>query len=821
MSTTSQQQDAAADQTDKTPPTQRSMFLAGFALVTISILILAILLSICTLVTIDAPTPIPDTQTATPSIVPSSTPIPPSTPTSTPTPIPLPTFTPVPVGSPTTTPTVTLTPTSTPTQAPGLTPAYPLDDNEFYDLAEWTPRLATQLIEYMEAYPESLSAYARGADNSGYYQAFSYAIFAQREALLQFPAASQADDWTWSLAYNLARTGNSLAGDFYAALITDALNNDVISIQNLSDWDKLETYNLTIEIFPFNIPSDDNRNYLVKVTADVNGSSYFWLLETRNGFESFPLTSDFDFINPTTVDHTIDDLTGDGGTEVAISRSPVAGDYFYTLPHIFNLNEKPPVELAFTPYQAPAIGPNFTNTWLPVDDSTEADLQFIDTVFPPCPVTVRHLYDWKARIYSFVADVYELNIDQDLLEYCELVVDHSTNVWGLDVTIQLMEAIFPYWPPDTDAYGDPYPPDALDEWRYRLGLYHALMANRELANSYMQGIVDFPSIPNSSWITPAQIFLTTYQSQRDIYKACLPSAYCDPQEALISLVDTFTVIDYQNAAEVLKESGVTLRAQGYFDFDADGVTEQWFIIRHYPSSALEFWIMSRIPAGVTILFLDNVETNQPAISYLDPDQTPPIVLVEPDITFTYDRQQLSQVPFITFVDLKTTYSADLTEKEIIALENALLEGVDPDLIRDNLIDLSYESFFTCNYINCPHYLYVLGLSNELSGYERDAVDAYLEVWRDYPSSPYTTMARLKLEGIAVPPTQTPSPVFTSTATPSFTATAPGTLTTPTPSQTPTITTTPPTSTPTGSITPTATSSSEPYPAPTGTFEPYP
>ena len=84
-------------------------------------------------------------------------------------------------------------------------------------MAEWTPALATQLITYMEAYPDSLSAYARGADNSGYYEAFSYAILAQREALLQFPSAPEADDWAWSLAYNLARTSNPLAGDYYAA----------------------------------------------------------------------------------------------------------------------------------------------------------------------------------------------------------------------------------------------------------------------------------------------------------------------------------------------------------------------------------------------------------------------------------------------------------------------------------------------------------------------------------------------------------------------------------------------------------------------------
>ena len=801
---------------------QQPLFLAGFAIVTIGILVMAIFLSIITLATVETPTPDPTSQLATPTLDPSSTPQPSITPTYTPTASQLPTFTPEPIGSPTASPTNTLTPTSTPTPAPGLTPAYPLEENEHYHLAEWTPALASQLITYLEAYPDSLSAYARGADNSGYYEAFSYAILAQREALLQFPSAPEADDWAWSLAYNLARTSNPLAGDYYAALITDALNTNNVTIQNLNDWDKLDTYNLSIENIPFVTSLEYLSNNLIKVTAGTNGSTFFWLIETELGFESYPLASDFDFIHTTSVDHTLDDLTGDGGTEVAIYRSPITGDYFYTLPRVFNLNVKPPIELPFEPYEPPAIGPNFVNTWVSMDnEAPEGDLQFIDTVFPPCPVTVRHIYDWRTRTYSFISDTYELNIDLELLNFCEVVVDHSTNVWGLDITVKLMEEIFTYWPPEIDVYGDPYPPDALDEWRYRLGLYHALLGHVQLAKSYMEGIVNFPSVPNSTWIIPSQEFLDTYLSQQDIYNSCLPSSYCDPQLALISLIDTFTAIDYQAATDVLKNAGVTVRSHGYFDFDLDGITEQWFIIRHYPSSKLEFWIMSRIPNGVTILYLDYVLSNQPGISYLDPDQTPPLVLVEPDITFIYDKQQSTHEPFITFIEPKTTFSADLTEKEIIILENALLLGADPALIRDNLIELAKVSFFTCNYVNCPHYLYILGLANELSGYERDAVDAYLEVWRNYSSSPYTTMARMKLEGEAVPPTQTPSSTPTNTITPTLTPTITGTLPTLSPTHTPTITTTPSTATPSTAVSPTITSTKAAYPAPSQTQNPYP
>ncbi len=36
------------------------------------------------------------------------------------------------------------------------------------------------------------------------------------------------------------------------------------------------------------------------------------------------------------------------------------------------------------------------------------------------------------------------------------------------------------------------------------------------------------------------------------------------------------------------------------------------------------------------------------------------------------------------------------------------------------------------------------VGEQLSGHEREAVQAYWQLWRDYPDSPYTLMARRKL-----------------------------------------------------------------------------
>ena len=100
------------------------------------------------------------------------------TPTNTTTPSPRFTFTPKPTRTPTFAQTSTAS--ATPTLLPSLTPAFPSEHNDQYELVLWTPELADQLIEILEIYPDTLSSLARGDDNQGYYDAIQYALFAPR-----------------------------------------------------------------------------------------------------------------------------------------------------------------------------------------------------------------------------------------------------------------------------------------------------------------------------------------------------------------------------------------------------------------------------------------------------------------------------------------------------------------------------------------------------------------------------------------------------------------------------------------------------------------
>ncbi len=78
--------------------------------------------------------------------------------------------------------------------------------------------------------------------------------------------------------------------------------------------------------------------------------------------------------------------------------------------------------------------------------------------------------------------------------------------------------------------------------------------------------------------------------------------------------------------------------------------------------------------------------------------------------------------------------------------NQLLGGTDPKQIREMLTHLNQSKAFNCKTSSrCDEFYYFLGLANELAGDNQVAIDSYAQIWREYPNSFYTIMARSKLE----------------------------------------------------------------------------
>jgi hypothetical protein len=456
------------------------------------------------------------------------------------------------------------------------------------------------------------------------------------------------------------------------------------------------------------------------------------------------------------------------------------------------------------------------------------DLLFKSDIYAPCPIAVRRAYRWNGAYFEFVEASYTLDNPPLELGYCDFIAAHASAYWGPDAGAAIMETLLPDWPPPQDAQGQPYPADALDEWRYRLGVNYALLGELQAARQAFQTIVDEPATHNSRWIQPAQDFLEVYQAPEDVYRACIGAQFCEPYYAIQYLVANLP--GGQDPLTYLQSAGLNTFATGYFDFDDDQVRERWFTLRHQPLQALEFWILAVHPAGVSALYVANVDSQTPSLAYLDPAYIhpdslylQPVVFLDSRVAFSMQRAPETLLPYLVDVTLREVYP-NRFEEGLKAAEAALFSGASPEQVHGDLLSLAiYPGLLCKGDWSCDEYYYMLGLSSQLAGDETGAVEAYHKLWSDYLHSPYTSMARLKLDGGVTQPTPTATFTFTPTSTASLTVTLSGTLT-PSLTPTPTVTGTPPTLTPTLSPTVTTTGTTpqpSSTPTPTATTGGYP
>ena len=782
----------------------------------------------------------PETHTNTPFLTATATPLPTETPT------PTNTFFPTSTATITLTPTRTSIPTQTPTPLgpPTLTPARALVLSGNYDLVRWSPEQADYMTRLMNDYPNTLSESERGDDNQAYYQAFQYAITAQKEAILRYPDAPQADGWSWDLAYNYARTGDDRAGKQYAELIVQALNRGETEIPYLISWLAGREPRMDLFMVEMETLSGYLGSYLLEIRG--SGSSFIWLLQSTSGFRAYPLLTNFDFVNNPQADWILTDLNGDpgDGQEVAIYFSNLPGEYWLNPPHVYNLSQIPPKELPFLPAEHIFnVGMDFNNNWAAYPNQNGGgDLLFKSTVFPACPVTIQRQYHWNGDYFGFVSDRFSVAEDVTTPSYCQTIVDHAANTWGPSAAIAVMQPLLPDWPPEKDMNGQNYPLDAKDEWRYRLGIYYALTGDDQNARRYFMELVSNPSVFSSSWVRPAREFLEIYQLPEDLYLACLPAEYCNPSHAIETLVSQILPTD--DVLNELRSLGVNTSSSGWFDYDDDEEAERWFTVRYRSRTRLNYWILAAYSLGYQALNVGQVDSTDPSLEYLedvfiqeDALHLQPAVLLDGKIAFSMQRLPDTQEPYLVDVPLRKEYPNRFLAGVALA-EGALFAGESPSKVQDELLNLAYYPGLLCEGTwSCDSYYYLLGLASELAGDSRGAVDAYHRLWLDYSRSPYTTMARLKLSGgvyISPTPTASLTPVGTSPVTPTQTATPVPTVTGTPPTATPsptatatldpniTITATPtPTQTPTtAAASPTATSGGYPGPA-TNTPPPYP
>ena len=230
---------------------------------------------------------------------------------------------------------------------------------------------------------------------------------------------------------------------------------------------------------------------------------------------------------------------------------------------------------------------------------------------------------------------------------------------------------------------------------------------------------------------------------------------------------------------LLRKWGVTTTSSGFFDFDRDDEPERWFTVRYFPREKLSFWILAKKASGYTALEITNIDSSRPTLDYIpeafiadEALQYQPAVLLDGAVAFSMQRFPDTQEPYLVEIPLRKEYPS----RFFVPLErykNALLNGSSPEVIQQNLLDLADDPGLLCKPTwSCDEYYYLLGLAGELARDDLSAVQAYQRLWLDYSKSPFTTMARLKLQLVATPftpvtPSPTPSPTLgpvTATAT---------------------------------------------------------
>lgn len=746
--------------------------LLGLSIILIVILSFTFLSGAATTPT-ETVTPLPSTLTPTFTSTATETP--------TPTQSPRPTWTLKPSETPG--PTSTLTPGPVPTSLPTLKPATPYKYNYRYELENWSPVEADALISLMDVYATPLSkSFINPVDpnfESGYY-ALAYS---QEEALLRFPDSFLALEWRFGLANSLAHLDDSRAVEVFAQMLQEELESGQVRINGLSEWFEGYEDEFSLSLYPLTTQPGELSRQIIEIKG--HGGAYLLLQELPTQVNIFALASSFDFKSNNESDFVVSDLTGDGASEVAVYFPPKMDDYLLKNPRVFSLAQLPPFELSFRPENPIDFKMNYQIDVVAIpNENGSNDLQYTARFFPACPVYITRSYQWDGTWFDPLPFQFSIEPRLGLEGFCEVIVNHASLSWGPQAALAISEPLLPRWPPTRDPSGDPYPPDAYDAWRYRLGVYNALLGYQLDAQDYFLQIINNPVVSNSRWIEPAQIFMDIYQDIGDIYSACQNAEFCYIREALQQLTRFSNTSSPSLALDYIEKHNVDVRASGYFDFDLDGEDERWMTVKHQDDLRLEFWILAHDQDGTKAMFVDYTNTSKPEPYYREPIEKPIIAQLKIGEGFIMQRNTYDGEPYIMHVDVEYNRPTFIKDGYNQALRD-LFSGVEPSQVRQSLLDLQKSDRFAGDCFNfwiCDQFYYTLGLTYELTGDVLPAVNTYVDLWWNYArNSLFTVMARQKLHFIPPPPTATPTPTSTRTPTlttnPNATATSTATETT--------------------------------------------
>jgi hypothetical protein len=650
--------------------------------------------------------------------------------------------------------------TNTRTPVPTFTPAIlSLTPNASYILQEWTPDRADLLVDQISSYlnaienePEYMGVYGY----SYYMEQYKYLAFVETEALLRFPDAQQAERWQWDLCYNLALSylypESTDAPDLlcYSKIIEHGLNTRKTDISQISDWFRVHESRFSFEITRVAPPPGYTNSHIIL----LENNAVIWLLEKNGIFHATGLMSSMFFFRESDVEFQFIDLTGDNYPELVLNfgRSYCCGGM--TFQFIYDLSLEIPRRLTFLNFNGIQSNTNseYDSYITTLKDGAKPGLLFKshdgDPLEQPCNLRQYDKYYWNGNQFELVETWFGIDTpgDYDDKELCQFAINTASNPAELNVIVQSIQQIHI---PKFSAYREVI--------LFRLGEYYAQSGDSNKAADYFSRLVAESGDAKSEWKKSAQIFLKNYKTTDNFYKLCSKITQCDIQNTLKQFIENFKPELFPLVSEHLKQIGVPIKANGIFDFDGDGIFEQWIVVQHPGKQQREFWILSKGSAKIYALFVTKTPVNNPEIlnfSTITEKFTFELGAQNEKILYSLEKLGISGQPYILSAN-EPWNSGDPDQKLYDArvfwaqtLEDVaaqVLAGT--NLIQENriLLDLKNSNKFGCKTYKCDQLYYLLGLTNELMGEKQAAVDAYLQLWNNYPDSPYTIMARSKLK----------------------------------------------------------------------------
>jgi hypothetical protein len=611
----------------------------------------------------------------------------------------------------------------------------------------------------MMRYPEGLEGWDRGYLDSYYAWSFYLAGLVEAEAVLRFPSDPQAAQWAWDSAYNRCLHFNTRVDQIYGSLIEDDLNYGRTDLQGLPAWFAAHEPRLNLKITPLSpLPGYTDSQVLFIAPNEKSitmGGIILWLVGDGKEFRTYPLRDQqwFQMGKDAAYSLSLVDVTGDGIPEAVTAYGHRDAGSDEKEVQVYDLHQVPPRNLTFEP-EPDTFYLQFAPGW----DTQAGRIEFQWMPVVDDPVIYESEYRWDGQVLRETSASVRLrdDIEKDATLTDTLTTDMLLQVEGGHLLfVEPLKAMLESYPLGThELYSkNPYPVDARDGLRFRLGIALAFHDDAPGAIQQMQTIVNTPAVLTSTWIAPAQQFLEAYQQPKDLPAACLKIGRCASSFNLPDLLSILPPTSPILPVDLLRANVGNITNSGSSDFDQDGRAEYWATSSNGNGGDLDIIYAVNNQYGRTrflgvIPFMDTTSISMTTFASMPQFEGGQVYLIRAEnisFPFVFHRSSDGSVQV-----------TELTDQIYIVLqesEQTLLSGGDLKTVLDRLDllapGINSETCDTIYHRSCSRdqYLYLFGLAQERAGDRDSAVTTYLQLWQSFPYSPYAIMGRAKLEPI--------------------------------------------------------------------------